>query len=122
MPPAGRPLPCAAIVYRSIFQAQLEDGEVGLTAFHLKPKDDGELSVWRGAQAAWTRLNRVKRVRSLHAGRVRTLGLEITEDPDDAEHALILGLPSPYDSDESFLAANRLAAALLAMSRPVEPA
>ena len=69
----GQPLSCATIVYRSIFQTQLEDEEVGPTAFHLKPKDEGELSVWKHAEAVWRRLQRVKRVRSLHAGRVREL-------------------------------------------------
>src|SRR5437764_7866547 len=103
MPDARVPLLCRTIIYRSIFQAQLEGEEIGLTAFHLKPKDAGELSVWKTAEAAWTRLRRVKRVCSLHAGRVRTLGLEVIQDLQDAEHALILGSPSPYESDESFL-------------------
>src|SRR5438105_13211343 len=99
MPDSRVTLPCATIVYRSVFQAQLEGEEIGLTAFHLKPKDDGDLSVWKTAGAAWTRLRRVKRVCSLQTGRVRTLGLEVIQDSQDEDHALMLGLPSPYERD-----------------------
>jgi hypothetical protein len=113
--------PCSSILFRSVFSSQLEDGEVSLTAFHLKPKDRGELSVWKGARPAWTRLSRVRQVVSLHTGRVRDIGLEAYEDPDDEDHGLVVGLPDPYASDESFLMANRLARRLLDMSRPVAP-
>ena len=47
--------------------------------------------------------------------------LELMQDPEDHDHALILGLPSPYESAESFREANRLAQMLLEMSRPVDP-
>jgi hypothetical protein len=44
-PPPRLVVPCPTILYRSVFQSQLEGDEIGPAAFHLKPKDDGELSV-----------------------------------------------------------------------------
>jgi hypothetical protein len=116
----GQPLPCATIVFRSVFPAQLEGGEVGLTAFHLPGRDEGELSTWLNSDAAWSRLSRVRRVLSLHVGRIRTLELEVVDDPLDPEHALILNLPPPHVSDEAFQEANRIAGLLLDISRAVE--
>lgn len=120
---AGEPLPCPTIIFRSVFHKWLEDdGEVSPAAFMRTPKDLDGLSTFLTALAGWSRLGRVKKVQSLHAGRTRDIDSEIDveDDPADDEHAVIVGLPWPHEDDEAFKAANRIATCLLKSSRPVK--
>lgn len=105
-----------SIIYRAITASSWtnEQNEVSPSAFLLKGKDEGELSVLLKAEC-------LERICAggfktcygeilLEAGKVRKLNLEIKSDPlpDNPYHAVILNLPIP----ENFIEAERIATLL----------
>jgi len=114
------PLPCNTIVYRAIRPKWVdpETNEVLPAAFVKRPSpdDDDGLSVdVLSAQSCATALKKCK-VASLHVGRVRDAGLDITVD--DYPHANITNVPRAVD-DET--AAARLSVALARQARLIPP-
>lgn len=95
---------CNAILYRLLTKSLWIDldGGIALDAFYRRADEEG-ISVFVAAMCsldeAKSMLNRVKGIATLHAGRVRAIGLEVVPDPDDEQHAEIMGLPL-RDDDE----------------------
>lgn len=120
---------CAEIIYRAFKRSGCFDPTtllVNANAFILDPKDkDDGLSVYLksvvpdlGAKLLEC-FNRSYGAATLHAGRVRTLKLDVLKNPEDPDpaHAVIIGLPLQDDDPEL---AERLASALRDMSRLVD--
>jgi hypothetical protein len=116
------PLPCQTIVFRAIRSKSWID-EVNhratADAFRRRSRenggDDDGLSVNLGSvEACRAVLKKCQGVVSLHVGRVRDIGLDVRSDPEDADHALIVGLPYPEDDPDTL---ETLAGALAEQSR-----
>lgn len=98
-------LPCSSIVYRAILKKRwmdLTEGKATPEAFFRRPHvDEDGLSV-NIAEATnleeWVRsFNACYGVASLHVGRIRNLGLEVT--PDNPAHAVITGVPFRHENE-----------------------
>lgn len=113
-----------SIIYRAITASSWtnENDEVSPSAFLLKPKDDGELSVLLKADC----VNRIceggfKTCYGeilLEAQKIQRLDLNIKSDPlpENPFHAVILGLPLP----DNFIEAERMATALVKIVEKVQ--
>jgi hypothetical protein len=118
----GDPLPCQTIVFRALRSKSWIDEEnqrAAADAFRRRSRqnggDDDGLSVnRRSAEACRAVLKKCQGVVSLHVGRVRDMGLDVQVDPQDADHALIIGLPYPEDDPDTL---ETLATALAEQSR-----
>lgn len=102
-PQIGQPLACEAIVYRVLRKSWLDPQtqELSEAAFILRAGEADGLSVavaerLSPAEAAAV-LTRAAGVASLHCGTVRATdaALDVKEDLEDLNHALITGLPLP---------------------------
>jgi hypothetical protein len=116
------PLPCQTIVFRALrSKSWIDEANHRATADAFRRRsrenggDDDGLSVnLRSIEACRAALKKCQGVVSLHVGRVRDIGLEVRSDPEDADHALIVGLPYPEDDPDTL---ETLAEALAEQSR-----
>ncbi len=114
------PLPCSAIVYRTLLRKQWIDedtGRVKADAYFLrKSKNEQGLSVniarACSPEQCAALFNKCYGVASLNVGRIRDLGLDVM--PDSPSHANITGVP--YREDDPAMA-ERLAGLLAKQSR-----
>jgi hypothetical protein len=122
-------VPCPEILLRALIKAgwvDEETGEIKADAFIRNPaRDPDGLSVNIDRltdRATWLSSFRACfGADSLHAGRIRTLGIDIVQTArdmmSDPAHALIVGIPS---QEEDALTAERLASSLRDMCRSVD--
>jgi len=100
------PIPCSEVLYRLLTKASWlsQDGDVALAAFYRRDVDDN-ISVFKSStcslEEAQTKMRGVKAIVTLHAGRVRDIGLYVVADLDDPQHAEILGIPLEEDDSDS---------------------
>lgn len=121
------PIECGDIVYRALSLSSDRNPETGeaITAAFIRrpaPRDSKGLSINHHCDSEHCRksLNKCYGVVSLHAGNVRSLGLDLIPDDPliDPHHGNITGLP--YKEDDE-VTAERLASALVKQSRLVPP-
>jgi hypothetical protein len=117
------PIECGEIVYRALSRAadrNPDTGEPISVAFirRAAPRDANGLSINHNCDSEYCRnsLRKCYGVVSLHAGRVRSLGLDVI--PDEPQPGNITGLPR-LEEDE--VQAERLASALVKEARLVRP-
>ena len=116
------PLPCQSILFRALrSKSWIDEANHRATADAFRRRsranggDDDGLSVnLRSVEACRAVLKKCQGVVSLHVGRVRDIGLEVRTDPEDADHAFIIGLPYPEDDPDTL---ETLAGALAEQSR-----
>jgi len=116
------PLPCQTIVFRALRSKSWIDEEnhrATADAFRRRSRenggdDDGLSLNRRSAEACRAVLKKCQGVVSLHVGRVRDIGLDVRIDPQDPDHALIIGQPYPEDDPDTL---ETLAGALAEQSR-----
>jgi hypothetical protein len=113
---------CSEIIYRVLRNKRCIDedtGEVGLEAFYLRESEDG-LSICIASKClpeeCASNLRKHYGIVSLHAGRIRSLGLDVIHAPLDGFecHGLIKGLPFRNDNPAE---AERFASLLCKQSR-----
>ena len=98
------PLECGEILFRLLKRSWIHPDGNGILpdAFRRRPVDNG-LSVFIASlcsiEEARTKLEKVRGVASLHTGRVRDIGLDVTPDPGDIQHAEIVGVPLADDDE-----------------------
>ena len=111
-------LPCKTVVFRAITRKQWVDKPtqaVSPGAFFRRPPPDDEdgISVDIDSPTSCVKIfNKTFGVVSLHVGRVRDIGLDITVD--DPPHANIVGVPR---KEEDNTEAERFASQLAKMAR-----
>jgi len=120
-------LPCTEILLRAILKKKFMDSEGRLLpdAFIRDPQHSDRLSINILRQTdlnAWLRnFSKSFGADTLHAGKVRDIGLDVVQPVEDrgngSGHALILGIPT---QDQDPLRAESLASALAKMSRPLD--
>ncbi len=118
-----------SIIYRAILASSWtnENNEATPTAFLLKPKDDGKLSILTKADCSMEfcqgGFNTCYGEILLYASRVRGLNLEVEPDPlpFNPFHASILGLPLPENIAERERIATLLAERVEAVRRKRPP-
>ncbi len=123
-----RPLQCDEIVVRVLKKPGWYDPDTKLVkadAFLLQSKDQNDglsvniLSASR-LPDLFERWNTCFGGDTLHPGRIRQLGLDVVQrEGDDADHAVITGLPFGVD-DESRAQAEWFASELAKMARPLD--
>lgn len=124
-------LDCTEIVYRIVVRRHWleDDGTLKAEAFLVtRPADlESGLSVRRASHCSVAQCKAKVRggygVDSLHTGHIGELGLEVWHyEPDEEDHAGIIGLPPHYDKDNlttsEVAKAEYLAGRLAAQARP----